>query len=302
MNFKHIEAFVRVVDLGSFSKAAEAIFLSQSSVSTYINILETDLGEILINRSTKEAVPTRAGKIFYENAKEILNLRDSAIKRIKTLSGNLNGEINILASSVPSQYILPRILTQFREFYPNILFNVRQADTFEVASNIATGAAEIGFTGGIAESEKCEFKELMDEKMLVIAPMNQDFSSSKTYVLEEILYNHTFISREKGSGTRAQYENFFTNQGLDLGRINAGNSFDNTQSIITSVINGLGISIVSEFAANSFIKQKLVIPIKLETELPKRKFYYILKKNSSHSHLVRLFVDFLETNFDNFGM
>jgi len=294
MDFRQIEAYVNVIEHASFSKAADAIFMSQPSVSTYISTLEKELGMTLINRTTKEVSPTLAGRIFYENAKELLLKKHNTVERIKNLSGDYSGEIDILASTVPSQYILPDMLALFCITYPDISFNVRQADTLEVSRGIASQKADIGFSGGIVENDKCEFKEVMSEQMVFIAPNDEEFSSTKEFSLEELLYNRRFVAREKGSGTRTQYEKFFTEQNIDLRKINACVSFDNTQSIINAVISGLGISVVSEVAARAFIEQKMVVPIKLKTEMPERKLYYVLKKNFSHSHLIDIFIEFLE--------
>jgi len=293
MDFKQIEAYVKVVELASFSKAAEAIFLSQPSVSIYVGALEKELGQALINRTTKEVSPTLAGRIFYENAKEILALKHNTIERIKHISGNFSGEISILASTVPSQYILPEMLAEFSKIYPHISFNVRQADTQEVARGIASQEAEIGISGGVTENDKCKFKAFMSEKIIFIAPCQKQFLEPREYCLEELLYEHPFVAREKGSGTRKEYEKFFSAQNIDLSKVSSSASFDNTQSIINAVINGLGVSVVSEFAARDFIAQKMIAPIKLKEKLPQRKFYYVLKKNFSHSHLVDLFVEFL---------
>ena len=292
MDFRQLEAYVKVIELTSFSRAAEALFLSQPSVSTYITSLEKELGATLINRSTKELSPTFAGKIFYENAKALLTLKCNTIERLKNLSGNLSGEIGVIASTVPSQYILPKIIAGFNNSYPDISFNVKQTDTFEVARGIASQKAEIGFSGGIEEDDKCEFKEFMTEKMVFIAPYSEEFSDAKEYSLEELLYKRRFVSREKGSGTRMQYESYFTEQNIKLGKINTYAVFDNTQSIINAVMNGLGVSVVSELAARVFIEQKMIISLKLKTRLPERKLYYVLKKNFSHSHLVDLFIEF----------
>jgi len=297
MDFKQLEAYVQVIEHASFSKAAEAIFMSQPSVSTYINSLEKELATTLVCRSTKEIAPTLAGKIFYENAKELLALRHKAIESIRNLSSNQVGEINILASSVPAQYILPELLASFTKLHPNISFVVKQADTLEVSRGIADQKAEIGFSGGITANSKCEFIEFMTEQMVIIAPPNIGLKDSNAYSLESLLYEYRFISREKGSGTRTQYEAFFAEQNIDITKINACLCFDNTQSIINAVINGLGISIVSEYAARAFINKKMVIPLKLNTNLPRRAFYYVLKRNIAHSHLVDLFAKYLENYF-----
>ena len=93
------------------------------------------------------------------------------------------------------------------------------------------------------------------------------------------------MGREKGSGTREQYESFFAEQNIRLDKINTHANFDNMQSIINAAISGLGIAVVSEFAARTFIKQKMI--------LPERKFYYVLKKGFAKSHLIDLFIEFL---------
>ncbi|MCL1905528.1 MAG: selenium metabolism-associated LysR family transcriptional regulator [Clostridiales bacterium] len=293
MDFKQLEAYVKVIELSSFSRAAEAIFLSQPSVSAYINGLERELGTVLINRSTKELSPTLAGRIFYENARELIALKQNTLGRLKNLSGNLSGEISILASTVPSQYVLPRVLACFNKVYPDISFTVKQKDTVDVARGIAAQKAEIGFCGGLVKDDKCEFKEFMTEKIVFIAPRNGKYSDTREYSPEELLYEGPFVAREKGSGTGTQYENHFAGQNIDISKINVCACFDNTQSIINAVINGLGVSVVSEFAARVFIEQKMVLPLRLTYGLPERKLYYVLKKNFFHSHLIELFVEFL---------
>lgn len=293
MDFKQLEAYVKVIELSSFSKAAEAIFLSQPSVSTYVSALERELDTTLLNRSTKEVSPTLAGKLFYENARELLVLKRNSVERIKNLSGNYKGEINILASSVPSQHILPEVIARFNATYPDITCNIRQADTLEVSLGIVLGQAEIGFTGGVVENDKCTFNEFAAEKMVFIAPNDGQFSNSQTYSLKDLMYNHNFIAREKGSGTRTQYENIFAGLGIDLEKINCCASFDNTQSIINAVIYGLGISMVSELAARNAIEQGMVVSVGLKEKLPRRNFYYVLRKNFVISHLVDLFVSCL---------
>ncbi|MCL2562866.1 MAG: selenium metabolism-associated LysR family transcriptional regulator [Oscillospiraceae bacterium] len=294
MDFRQIEAYVKVIELAGFSKAAEAMFLSQPSVSTYINNLEKELGTKLINRSTKEVSPTLAGQLFYADAKELLARKENAVLRMRHLSGDLSGDISILASTVPSQYILPEMLARFRERYPDISFHVRQADTLEVARGIAAQRAEIGFSGGIIGADRCEFRAFMTEAMVLIAPCGKGFSESREYSLGELLYEYPYIAREKGSGTRAEYEAFFAAQGIDLGKMKNSVSFDNTQSIINAVAKGLGISVVSVVAAREAIERGAAQPLRIGVKLPERKFYYVRKRQVSHSHLTDLFVSFLE--------
>jgi len=295
MDFKQIEAFIKVVELASFSKASEELHISQPSISNYITTLEREFDTILINRSTKVLSLTLAGERFFEKAKEIMALKDESIEILKNLSKDISGDIRILASSVPALYILPPILAEFHKLHPNISFTMNQADTLEVVQGIATHKADIGFTGSILGDKKCDFYEFTNENLVFIASKNGSYSENKEYSLEELLYSSNFISREFGSGTRIQYEKYFIENGIILDKIKTCASMDNIYSIINAVINGLGISIVSELAVREKFEQKLLIPIKLKNKIPKRKIYTVLNKNIIHSHLVKLFMKYLNT-------
>ena len=293
MEFKQLEAFVKVVELKSFSKAAEEIYVSQPSISAYINLLEKELQITLLNRSTRVISPTDAGKVFYDYSKNILALKNKSIVSLRNFETNTSGKIKIIASSVPAQYILPKTIADFHKRYPNIKIHMVQKDTAGVIKGILSQEAEIGFVGSKLDNEKCSFKHFMSEKLVVIAPNMDQFKYLKEFNAEELFYSNYFISREKGSGTREQYENYFREINIDIKKINECACFDNTQSIINAVSSGLGISIVSEYAAKLYIDLGLVVPLQLNLTTQTRHFHYVFKKNFIKSHLVELFIEFL---------
>ena len=132
MDFKQLEAFVYVVKLKSFSKAAQRIYLTQPTISAHINSLEKELDTKLIERGTKYVYPTKPGSILYQYAVKMLNLRDDACCSVKNYNKELKGSLTICASTVPSQYILPKIISAFREEYPNVTFNIQRQDSEQV--------------------------------------------------------------------------------------------------------------------------------------------------------------------------
>jgi len=293
MDFRQIEAFLRVVELGSFSKTADELHISQPSVSVYITSLEKELNTVLINRSTKALSTTLAGERFLDKAKEMMSLKRETIEMLKNITGDVSGDIRVLASSVPALYILPRLLAEFHKLHPKISFTVRQTDTLDVVQGIAAHKADIGFAGSVLGDKKCVFYEFANERLVFIAPNNSAYSDRKRYSLEDLLYTSNFIAREFGSGTRIQYEKFFVENGIRLDKIKTCASMDSTHSIINAVVNGLGISIVSELAARQKIEQKEIKKINLKNALPARKIYAVLNKNIVHSHLIELFMEYL---------
>ena len=290
-----MEAYVKLYELKNFSKTAREMFVSQPSISTYINALEEELQTQLIHRSTKEFLPTKSGKLFYEYAKEMLSLRDKSVNSLKSLSNCTVGSIDILASSVPAQYILPEILGAFHRTYPNVVFNIKQMDTSDVVNDISTFKGEIGFVGAKIENPKCIYEDFMSEKLIMIAPSEKRFKKIEYNDIMSLLKNEYFVMREAGSGTRLEYEEYLKNAGVNINELKVSAYFSNTQSIIHAVANGLGLSIVSELAARHYIRQKMIIPVYMDS-LPERRFYIVLKKNCILSATVDTFIKFIQSS------
>ncbi|MCL2526046.1 MAG: selenium metabolism-associated LysR family transcriptional regulator [Coriobacteriia bacterium] len=292
MEFRQLEAYLKVVQLGSFSKAAKELHVSQPSVSTYISQLERELGVTLLNRSTKVVSPTLAGERFLERAREMIEQRDRSIDAMFELTHDHAGVIRIAASSVPATSLLPRALASFHKLYPKVSFVVEHADTAATVQAVAENRADLGFAGSIIEGSNCHFEEFADEELIFIGPAGTGGarSASKVYSLAELLHEGCFIARELGSGTRLAYEKFFVEAGIDLAGINTCATMGDTQSTINCVAAGLGVSIVSEIAARDAIEHGQVVALRCADQLPQRKIYSVLNRRVKQSHLVELFL------------
>ena len=166
MYFHQLEAFVQIAENKSFSKAAKAMYLSQPTVSAHIKSLESELGVPLISRTTKEVLLSEAGQIFYDYAKELLHTRDVAALMMQSYATEIKGELPVAASTVPSQYLLPQLLTEMYVRYPDLKISVRQADSSAVINQIENYDAELGFTGMQNPDSKCIFEPLLDDQLV----------------------------------------------------------------------------------------------------------------------------------------
>jgi DNA-binding transcriptional LysR family regulator len=299
LELKQLEAYIKVYELRSFSRAAEKMFLSQPSISVYISSLEEELQTRLIYRSTKEFLPTKSGELFYEYAKDMLSLRDKSLVSLKGLADCSAGGIGILASSVPALYILPEMLGAFHKLYPNVVFNMEQADTEDVVKGISVHKSDVGFVGAKIENPKCVYESLMSEKLVLIAPNEQRFQQTVSTGIPHLLRNEYFVMREPGSGTRLEYEEFLKKLGITPAELKVSAYLNNTQSIIHAVANGLGLSFVSELAAKPFIRQRLIVQIDA-ADLPERSFYIVLKKNCSMTPATDAFIKFAHSYARNY--
>ncbi len=279
MHLKQLEIFVNVVKYRSFSRAAETLYMSQPTVSAHISALEDAMGTKLIARSTKEVLPTKAGKILYQYALEILNLTDLARIEVKSYSTQIKGELEIAASTVPSQYLLPRALFTLCEKYPEVMFSIKQYDSVEVVQKIVDMEAELGITGAIYENSGCVFEHLASDRMVIITPGTEKYRAMKGVITAQDILSAPFVGREQGSGTRKEAESFLRAIGVEPDGLKCPVRLQSTESVVQAVKNDIGISVVSRLACEDVEASGGVLVFDYPGSDLDRSFYLIYRKN-----------------------
>lgn len=293
MDFKQIEAFVNVIKYKSFSKAAEATFLTQPTISTHISSLEKELGVTLIDRMGKESRPTKQGRAFYNYAINLLNTRERAINAMQKSGQEITGNIDIRTSSIPGEYIVPELITQFHRRYPQVKFTVEQSDSEKVWNDVLDNMGEIGFTGEYQNNElKCEL--LLRDKLVCITPKNEKFiklrENSESLELKEVV-NEEFVWREEGSATRKTFENHCKSEDPNW-NLNTVATVNSLEAVKKCVSCGLGVSIISQLSADdSSAKDYLVFS--LDDIDFQREFYLIYNKNTTLAPAAQRFKEFI---------
>lgn len=176
MEFRQLEAFATVAALKSFSLAADALYLSQSTVSTHIKNLEKELQKTLFIRTTKSLQLTPDGIIFLKYTKRIIETRDAAIE---TLNAPVEQVIHLGASTIPSTYLLPRILSSFRQNHPSVVFHITQSDSSETLSKILDGSIELGVIGEDVSSSMCTCIPFCSDELVLVTPATPYYQDLK---------------------------------------------------------------------------------------------------------------------------
>lgn len=304
MEFRQLESFVKVINLKSFSKAAEELYLTQPTVTSHIQSLEDELDTLLINRFGKKATPTQAGEILYRYANNIIEIKDMAKFDLSAYNGKIQGELIISSSSVPRNYLLPKIIRDFSEEYPDISFIINERDSAEVVNDIKDGYADFGIVGakysGKYDDRYIDYMEIIEDKLSVITPNTSDFPwENNSYIDKEELFKHRMILREKGSGTRKLIED---NLLLKLSDKADEDAFDKTsyiedgEAIKKFVEMGLGVSIVSELTIAHEIKRGSLKKFYLKDIDLNRSFYFAYHNKRALSPLQKRFKDFVLKN------
>lgn len=295
MDIKQLEAFAHVVENNSFSKTAELLHLTQPTISAHIASLEKELKIKLIVRTTKEIYPSDAGRLLYEYAKKILQLRDEAQEAIQTFTREMRGTISLVASTIPGQYYLPKLLQSFRKNYPDITFNIQMMDSSQVVDCVATRGAEIGFCGTLIDAPKCVYREFAEDRLVIVTPNTPQYQQYlETGFPTAQIMKETFISRESGSGTRKETEAFLAEMGVDPSRLNVAIEVQSTENIKQMVSEGLGIAVLSRSAAENYCEFNRLLAFDFDNVSMRRKLYLVRHKNGVLSPIAQAFYSFAE--------
>lgn len=293
MDFKQIEAFVNVVRYKSFSKAADATFFTQPTISTHIRNLEKELGVKLLDRKSRVVEMTPQGSKFYKYAVEMINARAQAFDALNDNSESIGGILEIQTSSIPSVTFLPSLLSGFRTAHPGIQYYVSVSDTQTVIDNITERRGEIGFIGEKINTSSIECTQVAVDKSVLIAPANYDIPS--TINLTDAI-QYPFIWRETGSATRRTFEQAALMAGFEKDEFEVAALVDDMDTMIRSVEAGLGVAIISEKIASSLGGRVKTADIKDFNE--DRVFFMINLKSISFSPAAEAFSEYVKASMN----
>lgn len=288
MDLHQLFVFTKVVEHKSFSKAAEDIFLSQSTVSSHIQALEKTLNMKLFDRVGREIILTPYGSRLYQWALKLLLLKDEALLDLKEGMNELRGNIRIAASSVPGQFMLPKMMKHFRNQYPNAVFHIEQSSSKSVMEKVLNGTVDVGLLGEKFEQDKLCFLPLLKEKLVLITSNNVVINEPVT--IKELL-KFPFIMRNSGSGTNAILEQFLKKNRVSKEQMKIIAYTQSGQNLIQFVIEDVGIAIISEIAAREYAKKQMLQMYEIEGFEEERYFYLVYNKNKTQSLLTRLFIE-----------
>jgi DNA-binding transcriptional LysR family regulator len=289
-----LKAFCTVAETKSFSKTSEIIHLTQPAVSLQIQALEEIYETKLFDRSSSAVTLTPAGEVLYKYAKEILALYASAEKVIGKLIGLVKGSITIGACSNIGNYLLPSVITNFKKTHPNIKIHLLVSNTKRVVEMLNSGYIDLGLVEGDAVKQKMNVKKLISDELLLIVSPNHPWAKKKEVSISD-LTKEPFIFREAGSGTRQMIEKFLARHGITPQDMKISIVLGSTEAIKDAVENGLGVSIISRWAARKENKYGTLRLLNLKEEKMVRDFSLIINKNSISTNALDEFLTFLKS-------
>lgn len=289
-----LETYILVSDLGSFSAAARRLGLTQPAVSLQIKSLEKELGAPLIDRSRGKVVLTPAGHTAYGHARKILADRERMMADIPRSTGLVAGRLLLGASTVPGEFLLPALLADFRMVYPDVSIRLEIHDSQGVIDALREERIELGFTGSRPEGD-LSGRKFAEDRLVLVTPSHHPLSGRRKVTLPAIA-RERFVDRRAGSGTRKRLEAALEEKGLSRESLEVVAELGSSQSVISAVRAGMGISVVSHRAAEQWARAGLISMIEVSGVDLSRDFYAVFNGGRPMSLAA---ASFLETACDS---
>lgn len=294
ITIQQLESLIHLVAERSFSRAARKMFLTQPSLTKHIKNLEDAVGVKVINRQNTGVTLTLQGRLLYEFAQKILGLREGVKEKISRSMEKESGTIDLIASTIPANYILPYILGDFNKKHPKIKVYIKTVNSEEALDMVLNKHAEIGFIGKKPLSGKINAEPIWKDRLVIAVSGTHRWSERGSITANELMEEH-FVIREKGSGTRAILENYLKeNAGSDF-RLNIIAELGSSEAIKEAIIAGLGVSFISIHAIRRELEQKLLVEIPISGWVVERDFHVIYTKQHKLMPHQNLFLNFCKT-------
>ena len=290
MGLRRLQVFHAVAKHLSFTKAAEALFMTQPAVTFQIKQLEEHFNTRLFDRSQGRITLTSAGALALEYAERILALSAEVDARMKELGGQLAGPLLIGASMTVGEYVLPQLIGQFKARFPAVVPTLFVGNSEAVQDRVAERTLDLGFIEGDSHrstllSEVC----CEDELQVVCAPSHP--LAKQAFALPAMLTQHAYVGREAGSGTRAVIDHYLEKAGVPPESLNVVVELGSPEALKGLVATGLGFAIMSRVIAAKEVQLGELVQVPLRPALM-RNFSVVYPKERFHSKLVASFLEF----------
>ena len=294
MNLDHLNTYIEVVKTGNFSEVAKKLGISQPAVSFQIQKLEQDLGIRLIDRKQKKLTLTEPGKRLLSFAQKVQDEYSGMLEDINKLREDVVGNLMITASTIPGDFILPPLLSEFKTLHPSVQIQVAVSDSGQVIEDIENGIYDVGFCGILPENRDIEAVKIAEDEIVLIVAAGHPFAGRKSVSFMEIT-EEPFITREETSGTQKNVISLLRKAGFDISLLKPSLTLGTTEAVVSAVESQSGIAFVSNYAIRKSLCLGMVDVVNVEGLTLKRDFYCIYRKERIVSRLLDEFILFIKT-------
>jgi len=291
-SIRQLEVFVTVVERNSFSKAADALAMAQSTVSGHIKGLEDALSVVLFMRDAKKQIR------LTERGQEIYTLAKPIVEQCRILSDDVAGklanqELSIAASTDSFEFLLPALMADYMKTHEACHYLLTNGDSAFVHQQIRQKAARIGFVGTALDKQNLKYRPVCRDKLVMITPNNERYRAFlRDGAYGRDLITEPMIVRGQSSGTKKEFDKYLRTLGKGEHDLHIVARMNQADAVKSSVANGLGVAVISEMAARKYASNEELLVFDLDANGAYRSIYLVHRKDLVFSKGERDFVNF----------
>jgi DNA-binding transcriptional LysR family regulator len=259
MDFDQLITFLEVAKQGSFSRAGEKVFRSQSAVSAQIRQLEQEYGDRLLDRSGKSVKLTPAGQVFFEYAERLRNLRDESLMAVADHSRTPRGTLRVGANEATCLYVLPEVFAEYCRKYPPVQISIYRNFSYKIVEKLENGAVDVGILTLPIQSPSLKIQSIFRDKLMLMVSSKNPLAKHKTVAVKEIIKQPILLP--KTGHTRRMLDKLFRPHAVEL---QVRMELPSIGMIKSFVAADLGVSLISSSFARDEVDAGRVKLIDIE--------------------------------------
>jgi len=293
MSDRRLQVFHSVARHLSFTKAAEALHMTQPAVTFQVRQLEEQFNTRLFDRTHNRISLTEAGDRVYHYAKQIFELYSRMEGEVRELTGGVSGVVILGASTTIAEYMLPSLLGAFKRKFPDVVIRLQVSNTEGIVAMVEDNAIDLGVVEGSVPNKSLAAEVFRIDKLVAVLPPEHVLAGSNSVPVADVL-KYPFISREEGSGTREVTFDYLRGAGLEPADLTLVMELGSPESIKGAIEAGMGISILSRSTIAKELRLGTLTGVELDPPL-ERPFFFIHQKQKFRVRAIEELLDFART-------
>lgn len=293
LDFK-LKVFLSASRALSFTRAAEENFISQPAVSKIIKQLELQLGHHLFERKGGKLELTRAGEILTGHLEQVGQTEKQLQFELGLLNSMHKGLFTLGASTTIAQYVIPKLLLQFSNAYPNMEVKMLSGNTSDIEHALLEKRVDLGVVEGVSHRSGLRYIPFMDDDLVVVCHKSNPLSG-RGVLTPELLQRLPVLMRERGSGTLEVIEHALRGIGLRLVDLNVKLYLGSTESIKNALEAGTCIAIISRLAIRNELLNGAIKELKIPNIILRRELAFVVPVGGA-TGIADSFIQFIQNN------
>jgi len=287
---RRLHVFYTVARLLSFTKAAESLHMTQPAVTFQVRQLEEHFNTRLFDRTHNKISLTAAGERVYAHAEKIFEIYDDLENSVRELTGEISGVLILGASTTIAEYMLPALLGDFKEKYPDVNIRLKVSNTDGIVTMVENNVIDLGVVEAPVNNKNLAVEACRTDRLVAITPPGHALAKDGRIPVQAIK-DYPFICREEGSGTREVIMDYLKEAGVDPSDLNIIMELGSLEALKGAVEAGIGISIISRATLLKEIKLGSVEVLELDPPL-ERPFSFVHQKHKFRQCAMDELLDF----------